>query len=126
MTQCLNFIDIAVITLLDYFRSVVRLASARLRKNAKSFFLGTSMSTKRSEDRSSCVLSPLPTAASAAFHTRPETHQSLSVISVLRPQCPQCYKSVASAGQDFGSFLSALLGVLGASALASEVAISTS
>src|SRR6202158_6174698 len=50
-----NFIDTPIIALVDFFRSVVRLASARLpqRSQIESFFLETSMSTTRSKDRSS-------------------------------------------------------------------------
>src|SRR5713226_4197531 len=53
MTYYRNFIDTAIVAPVDYSRSVVRLASARLPKNPKSFFLETSMSTSPSKDHSS-------------------------------------------------------------------------
>src|SRR5260370_32593240 len=64
-----NFIDIIIVALVDYFRSVVRLASARLPKNPKSNLSFWRLPFPPIAPRTVplCVRSPLPMAASAAF-----------------------------------------------------------
>jgi hypothetical protein len=80
-----NFIDIIIIALVDYFRSVVRLASARLPKNPKSNLSFWRLPCPPIAPRTVplCVRSPLPMAASAAF-------PAASAPSLpLRVPCPQ-------------------------------------
>src|SRR5712692_2546219 len=73
LTYYRNFIDTAIVAPVDYSRSEVCLASARLPKNPKSNLSFWRLLCPPITPRTVplCVLSPLPMAATAAFLDRP-------------------------------------------------------